>query len=265
MEIKFEECELENNLISFDINESQLIGITGNSKLDILKLIMLKIKKKSKGKIYIDDEELTKENITYYQKKITFVKKDIIFANFLETVNDLMLYGVKRQNIKLINPQKKIIDSLKIVGLNPDILTRKIHTLSTSEKKIISLAKALLSNPSVIILEEPFMNLDLKNEKKLLMLLEKIKEQYKKTIIFLSDDSNLLYKYTSKMIIVRNSKLIFEGNTFEVFKRVDFLKRNKVEIPKIVELTYLAKKKKNIKIDYHKDIRDIIKDIYKHV
>ena len=40
---------------------------------------------------------------------------------------------------------------------------------------------------------------------------------------------------------------------------------NKFSIPEIIEFTYLAKKKKSVKIDYHKDIRDIIKDIYKHV
>ena len=43
------------------------------------------------------------------------------------------------------------------------------------------------------------------------------------------------------------------------------MKRNKIDIPEIIEFTYLAKKQKNVKIDYHKDIRDIIKDIYKHV
>ena len=50
-----------------------------------------------------------------------------------------------------------------------------------------------------------------------------------------------------------------------IYQRVDFLKRNKFDVPEIIEFTYLAKKKKAVKIDYHKDIRDIIKDIYKHV
>ena len=44
-----------------------------------------------------------------------------------------------------------------------------------------------------------------------------------------------------------------------------FLKRNKFDIPDIVMFTYKAKKDKKVKIDYHQDIRDIIKDIYKHV
>jgi energy-coupling factor transporter ATP-binding protein EcfA2 len=137
--------------------------------------------------------------------------------------------------------------------------------LSSSEQKLVQLAISLISNPDIIILEEPFISLDMKNEKRLIMLLQKIKEQYNKTIIFVSNNTDILYKYTNHIIITKNKKILIEGPTDEVFQRVDYLKRNKIEIPEIVEITYLAKKNKQVKIDYHKDIRDIIKDIYKHV
>ena len=67
------------------------------------------------------------------------------------------------------------------------------------------------------------------------------------------------------MIFVKNNEILLQGATNDVYQRVDYLKRNKFDIPNIVEFTYIAKKKKKVKIDYHKDIRDIIKDIYKHV
>jgi hypothetical protein len=75
----------------------------------------------------------------------------------------------------------------------------------------------------------------------------------------------MLYKYTNNLIILKNNKVVIEGDTYTIINRVDFLKRHSIEVPDIVKLTYLAKKKKKVKIDYHKDIRDIIKDIYKHV
>ena len=104
----------------------------------------------------------------------------------------------------------------------------------------------------------------MKNEKKLVLLLRKIKEKYDKTIIFISPNSNLLYKYTD-YLIVYDDKLLREGKTSTILEDVEFLKRNSLSVPEIVEFTYLAKKKYNVKIDYHSDIRDIIKDIYKHV
>ena len=66
-------------------------------------------------------------------------------------------------------------------------------------------------------------------------------------------------------IRLKNEDILLTGPTNELYLRVDYLKKNKLDIPNIVEFTYLAKKKKQVKIDYHKDVRDIIKDIYKHI
>ena len=67
------------------------------------------------------------------------------------------------------------------------------------------------------------------------------------------------------MFFVKNNEIVLSGKTEEEYLNIEFLKKNKFEIPDIVEFTHLAKKKKQVKIDYHKDIRDIIKDIYNHI
>ena len=197
-------------------------------------------------------------------KRISIIREDFESISFKSTIYEYMNYEIENKSIVLKNDLKKINDSLKIVGLNKLSLDRNINTLSESEKKLLQLAIALLSNPEVLIFEEPFNKLDLKNEKKLVLLLRKIKEKYDKTIIFISPNSNLLYKYTD-YLIVYDDKLLREGKTSTILEDVEFLKRNSLSVPEIVEFTYLAKKKYNVKIDYHSDIRDIIKDIYKHV
>lgn len=198
------------------------------------------------------------------KKRISIIREDFESISFKSTIYEYMNYEIENKNIVLKNDLKKINDSLKIVGLNKLSLDRNINTLSESEKKLLQLAIALLSNPEVLIFEEPFNKLDLKNEKTLVLLLRKIKEKYDKTIIFISSNSNLLYKYTD-YLIVYDDKLLREGKTSTILEDVEFLKRNSLSVPEIVEFTYLAKKKYNVKIDYHSDIRDIIKDIYKHV
>ena len=133
------------------------------------------------------------------------------------------------------------------------------------EKKQLQMALALLSNPEIIIIEEPFKWLDKQNEKKLIMLLQRLRDQFKKTIIVSSQDSEILYKYTNTMLFIKNGNIVLTGPTKDCYIRVDFLKKNKFHIPEIVEFTHIAKKNKDVKIDYHKDVRDIIKDIYKHI
>lgn len=263
MELVFKDYQLNNESLNFTIKGEVFNGITGKDKDTLLSII--KLPRHYKGLIFINQEEVTKENIAKYQKKVDVIKEEINYAPFTENVYQLLAYEIRKKNLILKDAEKKIRDSLKIVELDLNLLKRNIHSLSTSEKKLLQIAISLLSNPDLIILEEPFKSLDIKNEKKVMSLLQKIKEFYHKTIVFASDDTKKLYKYTEHLIVFKNSKIIVEGNTNEVFQRVDFLRRNKISIPQIVEFTYTAKKRKKVKLDYHKDIRDIIKDIYKHV
>lgn len=261
MEIKFINYQYKTKNISFEIHKSTIIGLTGSQIDEFIPIICLK--SLNKGQITVNNEKVNKDNIYEYKKHISYVDKDL--NTHKNVVLDLINEHIKRNNLTIKDPTKKIKDSLRIVELNEDILTKEIYKLSSSEKKILQFAIALLSNPSIIVLNEPFKCLDKHNEKKLIMLTQRLKEQFKKTIIIISDNSNILYKYTNEMIFMKNDEVILTGPTSEVYLKVEYLKRNKFEIPDIVEFTHLAKKKKQVKIDYHKDVRDIIKDIYKHI
>ena len=138
-------------------------------------------------------------------------------------------------------------------------------TLSSSEKKLLQIAIALLANPTILLLDEPFINLDLKSQKKLQRLLLKLKERYHKTIVIASHDSNLLYTFTEMMIFLKNNAILRKGSTEDLYQNVNFLMRYHYEIPDIVLFTYKVKTTKNIRLEYHKDIRDLIKDVYRHV
>lgn len=196
--------------------------------------------------------------------KVGIVREEYLSTNFLIKVYEYMYYEIRRKRLILKNPKKKINDSLRIVGLDTTYLNRNINSLSSSERMLIILAINLLSNPDIIILINLFKYLDKTREKDLIMLLEKIKDQYNKTIVLINDDSEIMYKYT-KYLIIKKNNLFIEDETDKLFKRVDFLHKNNIKVPEIIELTHLIKKKKKIKLEYHKDVRDILKDIYKHV
>ena len=258
-----QEYNLKDNSISFSIKNKEFNGITGKNSDNLIDI--LNLKRNYKGRIIIDEELLTKDKINFYKQKIAIIKLLNSKEIYQKTVYELMYYEIRRCLLSLKNPKKKMEDSLKIVGLNTKILERRITTLSSSEKVLVQLAIALLSNPNLLIMNDVFKTFDKETEKKTIMLLQKIRDQYNKTIVFVTNDSNFLYKYTTHLIIEKNNKILLEGETKDLFQRVDFLRKNKINIPEIVEFTYIAKKKKQVKIDYHKDVRDIIKDIYKHV
>lgn len=263
MEMMIKNYKVHNYSLSFSIKNKEINGITGNLAKDIEEIVFLK--NEYDGKIIINNEEIKSDEILKYKKQISIIKDDFPNNYYNNNVYELMYYEIRRRRITLKDPTKKIINSLKIVGLNINIIYKKINILSSSEKRLVKLAIGLLSNPDTIIIEEPFKHMDKNNEKKLIMLFQKMKEQYNKTIIFISDDIYMLYKYTTHLIISKKNKIIVEGKTNKIIEDVDFLIKNKINIPSITEITYLARKNKDVKIEYHKDIRDIIKDIYKHV
>ncbi len=244
------------------IEENKITGIIGNNKDNLIKLLNLDILEE--GEIIINNIKVTDSNLKVLKKRIGLVKRRDI-PNYIHTVYDYILEVIKRDNISLRDSNRRIRDAFKIVGIPIYYLERSYLSLSYSEKKLVELMIALIPNPTIIILEDFFDGIDLKIEKRIMLLLRKIKDQYKKTIIIADNNSDILYKYTDNMLFIKNNKVFYEGETKEVYTHVDYLKRNKFIIPDIVLFTYIAKKKKDVKINYHNDIRDIIKDIYKHV
>lgn len=213
---------------------------------------------KTSKEIKIELQEL------YPNKTIYLVKEELKTNEYYSNLYERMKYEIKRKKLIIKNLDKKIIDSLKIVGLRKELLSHNINTLSLSEKKCIGIALSLITNPDIIIIENLYQHFDKKLTKKINILLQKIKDQYQKTIILIDTDSNNLYQYTNRIIFYKKDNQVLDIKTEEFYQDRNFLKKNKIEIPEIIEITNLAKKK-NIKLDYHKDIRDIIKDIYKHV
>lgn len=264
MEIKFENYNYNEKEINLELKEASIIGITGENLQSFVQL--LQIKELKKGQLLVNGEKITKDTVFDISRKISWLPQDLKIPFFVKTVEDLMIHIIETNRLTMKDAKKKIEDSLKIVGLQPSkYLSTELSYLSESEKSLLRYSLSLLSNPEIIIIEEPFHHLDMKNEKKISMLFQRLKEQFKKTIIIISKNPNTLYQYAEEMIMIKNDNILVSGPTKDIYLRVDYLKKNKFDIPDIVKFTYLAKKQKNVKIDYHKDVRDIIKDIYKHV
>ena len=241
MELK--KIKYKNQELSFTLKEEEINGMSGTHLEELIECICLNSK----------------------NKKVSVVPEWIDDTIHEATIEEYITEYMKAQEIYPKNLSKKIKDSLKIVGLDESYLERNIYSFSSSEQKRIQIAQVLLQNPDIMILKEPLKVLDLKQRKKIMMVLKRIKDQYQKIIVLVSEDSETLLKEASHLVVFKNENIIVNTNTIKAFQKVEELKKHKVEIPQIIEMTYLARKNKNIKIDYFNDIRDIIKDIYKHV
>lgn len=263
MEIKLDNIKANSWEFSTTLSSKHIVGITGPEYEELLKI--LRLENLPEGTITVNESQVTAENQLDYYKTISIIEKDFKKINYLNTVKEHMDYIINYYHLQIKNIEKKEKDSLKIVGLEEKLLDRNITTLSKSEKKKVAMAIGLLSNPDIIILDDPFRFLDNKSRKRIIMVLRKLKEQFHKIIIIGTLDEDILYQYTDKMLFVKNKRIFLDTETKDGYERVDYLKRNGFQVPERILFTYKAIKKKKVKIEYHKDIRDIIKDVYKHV
>lgn len=200
------------------------------------------------------------------------LKEEDLKISYIDSENFEFCTNTFKSEVRL-NPSTKRIDNkiikelsleyCKLFSLREDVFSRKIGDLSSSEKYILYIIFNLLFESDVYIFNKVNRYLDKVNIKKLLAVLKKIKESGKTVIII--DNINVLYDITDEIYLFKDNNVVLSGNTKDVLTDVDSLIRKKIPVPDLPLITYLAKKKKGVKLFYHSDVRDIIKDVYKHV
>lgn len=249
--------------INLKIEDNKITGITGEYKTLLCNLLD-GTKEITSGEILIGEIPLIKENIKVVRKIVSMIHQDYQEQFFTDSVKEEILFLISRLSYKPKDINKKMIQALEIVGLDKEIINRNISSLTSGEKKLIQIAISLIYNPDIIIFDEVFIELDMTNRKKIIRLIKKLKDKYKKTVIISSNDVNLLYEITDNIVILRKGHVLHNGITKDIYQKEEVINDKNIEIPDLVRFTFLAKNKK-IKLSYHTDILDLIKDVYKHV
>lgn len=256
MEITFDNITYKDELdnITFTVDNSNINGIYNYENIT---KILLNPESIDKGKVLIDNHIYRKYNPSF----IAVIDKEKEF--YTSRVIDEILFYAKVRGYKNKNIKQEINSLLDELNLDKDILNRITPSLSTTEKYFIKLIANLIYKPKIIVFKDIMNGLDLNNKKLLKKVINRLQEQGT-LIIIASMDSNILYELTRKLIIIEKNDVII-GNTDEIYQQVEMLLTKNVDIPYFSLLTYKAKKEKNINLFYRKDVRDVIKDVYKSV
>lgn len=107
---------------------------------------------------------------------------------------------------------------IEAVGLRPEILQRFPHEFSGGERQRIAIARALLANPKVLLLDEAVSALDTLVQKQIIDLLKKLKQEFNLTYIFISHNLRLVKNFSDKIVVMNQGKIVEEGFTQIVLK-----------------------------------------------
>lgn len=206
--------------IILSIDEGDFVGIigcNGSGKSTLMKLLIGQLSP-SKGKIKLFNEDLDKSSNL---NKIGYVPQISLSsgANFPATVEEVVMANLYSKIGFMRFPKKqhkeKVKEALKIVNME-DFSKRLIGNLSGGQQQRVMIAKALVSDPKIIILDEPTTGIDAASEEQLYALLEKLNKESNITIVIVSHDFSKISKYTNKIFVVENNRVSLMNNENEV-------------------------------------------------
>ena len=200
--------------ISLEVNESEIVGIVGESgagKTTLAKILSGIIKPDSGDIIYrgktIDDISSESSIQILFQNSIELI-------NPYRKVEDILSEIIKKYSN---GGKDRISELLAIVGLAPEILSKVGSNLSGGERQRIALIRLIATNPSLLIIDEPFSAQDIESQLNLIKLLQKLNKDSSLTIICISHDIQIISKFTDKLFVLMDGEIIEEGLTSDIF------------------------------------------------
>ncbi|MCS7364137.1 MAG: energy-coupling factor ABC transporter ATP-binding protein [archaeon GB-1867-035] len=206
--------------ISLNVRSNEIIGIigpNGSGKTTLLKL-MACLYKPTKGEVLINNTNFWKANKQtrlQLRRKIVYVhEKPIILKR---TALDNIAFALTLHGYSKKEACEKSLKMMEKLGIEK--LAYKTKGFSAGEKQLISLARALVLEPEILLLDEPTANLDLKMRKN---LLDYLKEKFSnKCLIIAAHDLLTLTKIASRYVLIDNGIIVKRGEVKDLLESIE--------------------------------------------
>ena len=196
--------------INFKINKGSIVGLLGPNGCGKTTTIgmMLGLIKPSTGNVIIDGKNIENENVrTNILEKMNFISPYVELPKKLTVEENLKVYG-KMYGVN--NLQNKILDLMKQLNLL-EFRKRKTGELSSGQKNRVSLAKALINDPEILLLDEPTASLDPDVGDYIRTYIEDFASKNGTTILLASHNMNEVERLCSEVMMMKKGKIIDKG------------------------------------------------------
>jgi len=211
--------------VSIELRKGETLGVVGESGsgkttlgLAILRLIS------STGPIVFMGNEI--DGLKFKQMRPFRHNMQIVFQDPYGSlsprmsVSDIIEEGLWVHHPDLSRPEreKRVVDALTDVGLDPQTRFRYPHEFSGGQRQRIAVARALVLEPTFIVLDEPTSALDMLIQSQMVDLLRDLQKRHDLTYMFISHDLRVVAAMASRLLVLRHGKMVEEGAAAELFK-----------------------------------------------
>lgn len=206
--------------VNFKVKRGEIfviIGLSGSGKSTVIRMLNL-LNKPTGGQIIFEESDLgsfSKKDITDYRRdKISMVFQSFGLMSHRDVLGNVV-YGQEIKGVSRVERERKAMEMIEMVGLKGYEHTG-ISSLSGGMKQRVGIARALASDPEVLLMDEPFSALDPLVRKDMQFELLSLQRKLEKTVIFITHDINEAFKLGDTVAIMRDGRLIQVGTPEEM-------------------------------------------------
>lgn len=210
---------------SFELRKGETLGIVGESGCGKSSLVMAiaQLPRSNSGEIILNGVNLTdlgSKQLRESRKLFPVVFQDPLSSlNPRRTVLDLVIQPLKIQGIgNKTARSEKAIQMLERVGIGPELHGRRAYELSGGQCQRVSIARALVTSPTLLICDEPVSALDVSVQAQILNLLEELKREFNLSIIFVSHDLAVVKNISDRVMVMYLGKVVEMAEVEAIYK-----------------------------------------------
>jgi ABC-2 type transport system ATP-binding protein len=204
------------NNINFKIDENEIVGLLGPNgcgKTTTIGMI-LGLLKPTSGQVLINGKNIENNKISILHK-MNFISPYIELPKKLTVNQNLIVYG-KLYNIQNLNERINFLSEKLRLG---DLLDKITGELSSGQKNRVSLAKALINDPTVLLLDEPTAALDPETADFIRTFLEKYKEEKKISVLLASHNMDEVKRLCNSVMMMKDGTIVDSGTPEDLIKK----------------------------------------------
>ena len=234
----FEHVALQD--VSFCLNRGEFVGVighTGSGKSTLMQHLN-GLLKPEKGEILLDGRSIWSDKAFTRQARfrVGLVFQYPEYQLFEETVYQDIAFGPKNMGLTPQEIDRRVKEAAGFVGISEDLLQASPFDLSGGQKRRVAIAGVIAMEPELLILDEPTAGLDPAGREEILQNIENYRKAKNATIMMVSHSMSDVARLTDRILVLQNSRLVFDDTPAGVFQHADKLLDMGLDIPDITRV-----------------------------
>ncbi|MDC0434747.1 dipeptide ABC transporter ATP-binding protein [bacterium] len=214
--------------VSFKLDTGRTLAVVGESGCgkSTLARVVTMIEAPSSGELTLDGHVISADNVLSEKQRATLrASVQIVFQDPFGSLNPRQSIGqileepllINRPDISAADRESQAREMLKLTGLRPEHFERYPHMFSGGQRQRIAVARALMLNPKILVLDEPVSALDLSIQSQILNLLVDLQERMNLAYLFISHDLSVVKHMADEVMVMYLGRVVESGSAEAVF------------------------------------------------